>query len=127
MADLMNPNTVGEILHGKITRIVSYGAFLDFPNGQHGLLHISEVSEKFVRDIHTFLSVGDDVAVRVIAVDPVNNYLRLSLKNIPNESALTPKVSSKKKRVPIPENQVDFAKLKEMLPQWIEQALKENK
>ena len=127
MADLMNPNTVGEILHGKITRIVSYGAFLDFPNGQHGLLHISEVSEKFVRDIHSFLSVGDEVSVRVIAIDPGNNYLRLSLKNIPSESATSAKGPAKKKRIPIPENQVDFTKLKEMLPQWIEQTLKENK
>ncbi len=127
MVDLNGPNSLGEILRGKITRIVSYGAFFDFPDGQHGLLHISEGSEKFVRDINSFLAVGDEVNVRVIAVDPVNHYLRLSLKNIPGESAENPKAASKKKRVPIPDNQVDFSKLKEMLPQWIEQAQKENK
>ena len=121
------PYAIGEIIHGKITRLVSYGAFLEFPDGQNGLLHISEISEKFVRDIHSFLSVGDEVSVRVIAIDPGNNYLRLSLKNIPSESATSAKGPAKKKRIPIPENQVDFTKLKEMLPQWIEQTLKENK
>lgn len=127
MVDQPTPNAIGDLIRGKITRIVSYGAFLEFPNGQNGLLHISEVSEKFVRDIHSFLSVGDEVTVRVISVDPGNNYLRLSMKNIPNEVAGGAKSPAKKKRVPIPENQVDFTKLKEMLPQWIEQTLKENK
>ncbi len=127
MVETSTPLAIGDIIKGTITRIVSYGAFVEFPNGQNGLLHISEVSEKFVRDIHTYLAVGDEISTRIIAVDPANNYLRLSLKNIPVESSTATKASAKRKRIPIPEDQVDFTKLKEMLPQWIAQTLKENK
>ncbi len=127
----MNPNAIpyiiGEVIRGKVNRIVTYGAFMDFPNGQNGLLHISEVSEKYVRDIHSLLAVGDEVSVKVIAIDATNQYLRLSMKNIAQGSQPPVKPQSKRKRIPIPEEQVDFSKLKEHLPQWIETALKEEK
>ncbi len=127
MVEISTPHAIGEILKGKVTRLVSYGAFLEFPNGLNGLLHISEVSERFVRDIHSFLTVGDEISVRIIAIDPVNNYMKLSLKNMPSDFPSTAKAPAKRKRIPIPESQVDFTRLKEMLPQWIAQTLKENK
>lgn len=118
---------IGSIIQGKVTRIVTYGAFLEFPNGQSGLLHISEVSDRYVRDIHSFLSVGDELSVRVLAIDPGNGYLRLSLKNTTKEGEMPIKTPAKRKRIPISEDQVDFTKLKEKLPEWISEALKEEK
>ncbi len=121
------PYVIDEVIKGKVTRIVTYGAFMDFPNGQSGLLHISEVSDRYVRDLHSVVSVGDEISVKVIAIDPANQYLRLSLKNIAPDADIPVKTSSRRKRIPIPEEQVDFSKLKENLPQWIETALKEEK
>ncbi len=127
----MNPNmipyAIGEVIHGKVNRIVTYGAFMAFPNGQSGLLHISEVSEKYVRDIHSLIAIGDELDVKVIAIDPANQYLRLSMKHIAKEDNPATKTATKRKRFPIPEEQIDFSKLKENLPQWIETALKEDK
>jgi general stress protein 13 len=118
---------LNETVIGTITKIAPYGAFMSFPNGQNGLVHISEISEKFVRNVDSILTVGQELQVKIIDIDPTNNYLRLSLKKI--ETPVIPKVStSKKKRVQVPITDIDFSPLEKKLPEWINETLKkENK
>ncbi|ETO40392.1 RNA binding protein, contains ribosomal protein S1 [Fructilactobacillus florum 8D] len=59
---------VGEIVTGKVTGITGFGAFVDLGNRQTGLVHISEVSSEYVKDIHDVLAVGDEVAVKVTKI-----------------------------------------------------------
>ncbi len=60
---------VGSKLSGKVTGITHFGAFILLPGGATGLVHISEVSNSYVKDIHDHLKVNDEVTVKVINVD----------------------------------------------------------
>ncbi|CAM3064227.1 S1 domain-containing RNA-binding protein [Lactiplantibacillus plajomi] len=59
---------VGTKVTGKVSGITNFGAFVNLGNNQTGLVHISEVSDGFVKDIHDVLSVGDEVTVKVLSV-----------------------------------------------------------
>ncbi|ETY75304.1 S1 domain-containing RNA-binding protein [Lactiplantibacillus fabifermentans] len=59
---------VGTKVTGKVSGITNFGAFVNLGNNQTGLVHISEVSDGFVKDIHDVLSVGDEVTVKVLTV-----------------------------------------------------------
>lgn len=59
---------VGSKLQGTVTGITHFGAFVKLPNGKTGLVHISEVDDRYVKDINDVLSVGDGVTVKVINV-----------------------------------------------------------
>lgn len=60
---------VGSKLQGKVTGITHFGAFIELPGGKTGLVHISEVADNYVKDINEFLKVGDEVEVKVMAVE----------------------------------------------------------
>ncbi|MDR0614922.1 MAG: RNA-binding protein S1 [Lactobacillales bacterium] len=70
---------VGSVLQGKITGITNFGAFIQLPNGSSGLVHISEVSTEFIKDISDALSVGDEVNVKVVSVSN-DGKIALSIK-----------------------------------------------
>ncbi|MBR6108024.1 MAG: S1 RNA-binding domain-containing protein [Oscillospiraceae bacterium] len=66
---------IGEIYEGRVKSITQYGAFVEVAGGEGerpvtGMVHISEVANTFVRDIHDFLQEDDVVRVKVIAVNP---------------------------------------------------------
>ncbi|MFZ4454527.1 S1 domain-containing RNA-binding protein [Salibacterium aidingense] len=60
---------VGSKLQGKVTGITNFGAFVELPDGKTGLVHISEIADKYVEDINQFVSVGDEVTVKVMKVE----------------------------------------------------------
>lgn len=70
---------VGEIYQGKVVRLMEYGAFVEIMPGKDGLLHISELNEGHVDDIHDELSEGDTVTVKLISIDEMGR-LKLSRK-----------------------------------------------
>lgn len=117
---------VGSLIIGKINRIVQYGAFLEFDEGYRGLLHISEMSKKYIRDITRFAHVGDEIKVKILEVDEENKFLHVSLKQVPlNEKML----KREGKIVEIKKNQiknVDISKLQDKLDEWVDNTLEEN-
>lgn len=60
---------VGQIVEGKVTGITNFGAFVELPNGQTGLVHISEVADKYVKDVNDYLKQNDLVKVKVLNLD----------------------------------------------------------
>lgn len=70
---------IGQIYEGKITSITNFGAFVSLPDGPDGMVHISEVSDRFVKDIHDVCNVGDTVKVKVISIAD-NGKIALSIK-----------------------------------------------
>ena len=68
----------GNIVEGKVTRITNFGAFVELEEGKVGLIHISEVADVYVNDVHDFLSEGDNVQVKIVNID--GNKIALSLK-----------------------------------------------
>ena len=70
---------IGEIYEGKVTGLTSFGAFVRMSNGESGMVHISEVAATYVKDITEFLSEGQEVKVKVLAINE-NNKISLSIK-----------------------------------------------
>ncbi|WP_028254998.1 S1 domain-containing RNA-binding protein [Veillonella magna] len=70
---------VGSVLEGTVTGITKFGAFVDLGNKQTGLVHISEVANEYVEDIHDFLKEQDKVKVKVLGVDE-KGKVSLSIK-----------------------------------------------
>jgi len=60
---------VGSKLEGKVTGITHFGAFVELSQGVTGLVHISEIAENYVKDVHDHLKIDDKVTVKVINVD----------------------------------------------------------
>ena len=73
----------GNIVKGTVTGIESYGVFLTFDNYYSGLIHISEISNGFVKSITDFVSIGDIMYVKILDVDEETSHLKLSIKDIP--------------------------------------------
>ncbi|HPN17489.1 MAG TPA: Tex-like N-terminal domain-containing protein [Candidatus Aminicenantes bacterium] len=72
-----------QILEGVVSNVVDFGAFVDIGVRQDGLVHISEMGDKFISDPHKILKVGQLVKVRVLSVDRERKRIALSLKKIP--------------------------------------------
>ncbi|MFZ5634656.1 MAG: S1 RNA-binding domain-containing protein [Bacillota bacterium] len=73
------PVEVGSILEGVVAGITNFGAFVQLPGGETGLVHISEIAEVYVRDVNEFLKANDRVSVKVISIDP-KGKIGLSIK-----------------------------------------------
>ncbi|MCU0105318.1 S1 RNA-binding domain-containing protein [Acholeplasma vituli] len=101
----------GDIIDVVVTGIAPYGVFVKI-NEYTGLIHISEISDKFVRDISQFAMTGDQVKVIVIEVDKDNKQLKLSYKKC-----------DRSKKIKICDMKIGFKTLEENLPKWIEQKL----
>ncbi|KRM00025.1 S1 domain-containing RNA-binding protein [Liquorilactobacillus satsumensis] len=59
---------VGAKVTGRVSGITNFGAFVDLGEKKNGLVHISEISDSYVKDIHDVLSVGDEVTVKVLSI-----------------------------------------------------------
>ena len=73
---------VGQILTGKVTGIQSYGAFVEMKSHTQGLIHISEISDRYVRDIRDFVKLGEEIQVKILSIDEETGKLSLSLKDV---------------------------------------------
>ena len=67
--DIVREIEVGGIYYGAVTRIASYGAFVDLGQGREGLLHISKIAKEHIRRIEDYLQIGEKVTVKVIEID----------------------------------------------------------
>lgn len=81
---------VGSILEGKVTTITKFGAFVALGGGKSGLVHISEIANSFVNDVHDFLQEGETVKVRVLSAE--SGKINLSIKKaLPPEERPAPR------------------------------------
>ena len=92
----------GKIVSGKITGITSFGAFVELEDGVTGLVHISEISTSYVKDINDHVKVGDTVDVKVLPVDK-KGKVGLSIKQVMQERGVVsekPRFERKPKSAP---------------------------
>ena len=95
---------VGSIVEGEVTGIANFGAFLQLPEGKTGLIHISEVSNVYVKDVHDFLKEHQKVKAKVVSID-ARGKIGLSLKQL-EENPEAPAKPVKPKVNPVPEKKV---------------------
>ena len=72
----------GMILTGTVRNVIDFGAFVDIGVKHDGLVHISELSDKFVKNPSDFVSIGDIVKVKVIGIDNERQKVKLSMKGL---------------------------------------------
>ncbi|NLN50920.1 MAG: S1 RNA-binding domain-containing protein [Acholeplasmataceae bacterium] len=103
----------GDIILVEVTGFTSYGVFVK-KDDYTGLIHISEISDKFVRDINLFASVGDLVSAYVIEINEEQKQLTLSYK-----------LCKSKRQIIVSEFKIGFEPFKQRLSKMIKQAKKE--
>lgn len=114
----INDYKIGMTVYGEITALKPYGAFVGFENGVSGLIHISELSNGFVKEVANFVNVGEHVMLKVIDIDVEHRQLRLSFK------ALSQNSHRHGRRVPfqgVPEHKLGFKTISDHLPEWIKE------
>lgn len=120
---------VGSVITGKVTGIQPYGAFVALDENTQGLVHISEVTHGFVKDINEHLKVGDEVNVKVLSIDEQAGKIGLSIRateEAPAQPESKPKQKPRKRQAaPIKfedESAQGFNTLKDKLQEWIDQS-----
>lgn len=107
-----------DVVAGIVTGIEKYGIFVSIDKNYSGLIHISEISENFVREINDYVSLDEKINVKIMEIDQEKKLMKLSIKNIDYRM-------NKKKKSSIIETKHGFSTLKKMLPVWINAKEKE--
>lgn len=105
----------GTIIKGKVSGIEKYGIFLNFEDGYSGMIHISEVSDKFVKDLNSYALLNEIIPCKILSVDEEKKKIKLTIKNLDYDL----------RREEYPNE--EFVILKQMLPIWMEEKLTEIK
>lgn len=113
----MSKYKCGEIVTGYVTGIEKYGIFLCIDDNYDGLIHISEVSSSFVRNINDYAKVGEVIRAKVLEEEH-GKQIKLSIKDI--DYRITRKKSTK-----IEETESGFSSLILMLNKWIDEKITE--
>jgi small subunit ribosomal protein S1 len=79
---VMDTYNVGDELEGKVTKVVSFGAFVEILDGVEGLVHISELAQHHVENPREIVDPGDEVKVKILEIDDERRRLSLSLKRV---------------------------------------------
>lgn len=116
---------VGQIVEGKVTGLQPYGAFVAIDKNLSGLIHISEISDGFVKNIHSFVEVGQVVRVKIIDLDEKSNQAKLSLKALQKRRFHQRHSSLKDDKPSLPLTRMGFHSIEVQLDKWIEEAKRE--
>ena len=110
----MNDYKIGDIIKCRVSGIENYGIFVQVDDSTSGLIHISEVSNDFVKDVNNYVELDEIIYCQVLDVNENNSQLKLSIKNINYKSTNDSGIE---------ESRLGFLPLKEALPKWIDEAL----
>lgn len=110
----------GKIVTGQVTGIEKYGIFVSLDEFYSGLIHISEISDGFVKDINDYVNLGETIKAKVVETDENSYHVKLSIKNMNYRIIRKPKFKLK-------EVAGGFAPLEENLSMWISKKIAEEK
>ena len=114
---IMEDYKVGNIVKGEVTGIEPYGVFIKIEEDIDGLIHISEIANKFVSNIKKYVNIGDKIYAKIIDIDSSERRLKLSIKGLNyKEFYYNRKVN---------ESVRGFSPLQENLELWIKETLEE--
>ena len=83
----------GDVIHGKVVRIVPFGAFVEVEKGIDGLVHVSHISHEFLENPTTALTIGQEIDAKILKLDCAEKKMTLSIK------ALEPKPENTERKV----------------------------
>lgn len=105
------------VIKCQVTGIENYGIFVNIDSLYSGLIHISEITKGFVKDIKDYVNIGDVIYCKILEVDEDTLHMKLSIKDIDYKN------TGKKKC--IVESTSGFTPLEKKLPEWTEEKLLE--
>ncbi len=111
----------GKIIQGTVSGIEPYGIFIQIDEYYSGLIHISEVSSKFVRHPSNYATVGETIHAEILDINEATHQMKLSIKNIAYRN------QPHRRRKQIVETKSGFRTLAYKLPKWIDENLKNAK
>lgn len=79
----------GDVVHGKVVRIVPFGAFVEVENGVDGLVHVSQISHEWLENPTSVLNIGEEIDAKILLLDPANKKMTLSIKALLPEPEVT--------------------------------------
>ena len=106
----------GDIIEVTISAIQPYGAFAIVDDTYTGLIHISEISSKFVKSIDAFVAIGSKVKVKILEIDVETKHIKLSLKALQRNRE---EKKTYRKPAAVKNSTSEFKRLEENLPIWI--------
>lgn len=112
----MEDISVGSVVKGTVTGVESYGIFVKLNDVYSGLIHISEITERFVKDIKNYADLGETIYVEILSIDENTKKCILSVKGLNyriDEKCL------------VKESVRGFTPLKQHLQEWIDEKYKE--
>ncbi len=109
----MTNYTKNQIVTGTVSGIETYGIFISLEDNYSGLVHISEISDGFVKNISDYVELNEIINVKILEVNQERNHLKLSIKNFDYRI-------NKKNKNKISETSLGFSTLKKKLNNWIE-------
>ncbi len=112
----MKKYNIGDIVQCEVTGITNYGVFVKTNTDYVGLIHISEISNKFVNNIERLYILGDIIDAKILEIDEENKQLKLSIKQNDQKSKRQNRLQEKGK---------GFMPLKENLDIWVQEKLKD--
>ncbi|MGL5978192.1 MAG: CvfD/Ygs/GSP13 family RNA-binding post-transcriptional regulator [Erysipelotrichaceae bacterium] len=108
---------IGDIVQGRVTGVQPYGAFVSLDSENSGLIHISEISSGFVKDVQKMFTIGEVVEARIIDEDVEHHHYKLSIKVL---KVNTPRYRQRTaRRDRLPAMSIGFQTLKDHLEDWI--------
>lgn len=107
----MEDISVGSVVKGEVTGVETYGIFVKLNEEYTGLVHISEISDKFVKDVNKYANIGEVIYVEIKNIDYKTKKCILSVKD------LNYRIDENRK---VKESVRGFSPLKQHLPIWIE-------
>lgn len=102
----------GKIITGCVTGIENYGIFVTLDEYYSGLIHISEISNNYVRNINDYVNIGETIKAKVVDTDDDNYHVKLSIKDIDYRI-------NNQRKTRIVETNEGFIPLKNNLENWI--------
>jgi len=114
----MSNYNLNDIVEGTVTGVETYGIFVSLDDNYNGLIHISEISNNFVRNVKDYANIGDKIKAKIIEIDEDNHQIKLSIKEFES-------LSKKSKREKIIEKGEGFSPLENHLEQWINEKMEE--
>ena len=79
----------GDVVHGKVVRLVPFGAFVEVENGVDALVHVSQISHEWLENPTSVLSIGEEIDAKILVLDPANKKMNLSIKALLPEPEVT--------------------------------------
>ena len=115
-----------DIVEGIVIKIKQYGVFFSFDSGYAGLLHISDISDKFVSNINSLFKIGEKYTLLIKSIDRNKKFMSLSMRELPDGynhfNDLPPSKKANNYR-----NEINFQDLENQLPNMIKEELEREK